>query len=683
MSHNGLTSARRRWLPVAVVAVLLLLAGPAAGGVGWTAGPSLRLAAILEVGTSPLCAYHTLATAVDAAQSGDTIRMQSTTFVADPLTIDGKNLTLAGGYDSAGLIDCLTQNQYSETTLCLSDGWTGKTIWVKNGTVSLSRFYFDGNDDGGGGLIVTDGVLNLSYVNIGDTNGALAVGASTATLSHCGFYDNSSVIDGGAINAYGSATLLSLTDVEFQRNHSDSRGGAIAVAADAHMEADDCLIADNDANEGGGLYAAGDATVILRSSVVEGNRGWLRGAGASIRFGASLAALEGSVFATNETPYGCDEGGGIYAGDSGTMVTLDASLVMTNTALLRGGGLYVGGGATATISGGSVVRGNETLSSTEGGGAGAYVSGLGSSLDVLAATFVDNWSSNVGGGIYNTEGSVTLDGASVGSNHAYSDGGGLFNDRGIVTGQGPLIGGNATHVGQGGGLYSHQGTVDLQQALIYFNTALADGGGAIAVYGADLTLARSYVHHNSAAGEGSVLHITGGGAGWQPVAQVQNNMLVDNETLGSGDGSDVYVEKADADLRHNTHHRHQPVSIAVYAGDGSVVSLTDNIIANFAVGIRCPAGGTGRAEASYTLYHDNASDYDPDVVSSHNVYGDPLFVSPGNYHLTPGSAAIDAGIDAGLLVDYDGHVRPLGSGFDIGADEVVPRIFLPLVVKSG
>jgi uncharacterized repeat protein (TIGR01451 family) len=46
-------------------------------------------------------------------------------------------------------------------------------------------------------------------------------------------------------------------------------------------------------------------------------------------------------------------------------------------------------------------------------------------------------------------------------------------------------------------------------------------------------------------------------------------------------------------------------------------------------------------------------------------------VSPGdgNYHIGPGSAAIDAGVDAGVDHDIDGDPRPLGNGYDLGADE--------------
>jgi hypothetical protein len=52
---------------------------------------------------------------------------------------------------------------------------------------------------------------------------------------------------------------------------------------------------------------------------------------------------------------------------------------------------------------------------------------------------------------------------------------------------------------------------------------------------------------------------------------------------------------------------------------------------------------------------------------------DPRFVDYGSsdYHLQDGSPAIDAGVDFGVQVDFDGNMRPLGAGFDMGAFEYV------------
>lgn len=65
--------------------------------------------------------------------------------------------------------------------------------------------------------------------------------------------------------------------------------------------------------------------------------------------------------------------------------------------------------------------------------------------------------------------------------------------------------------------------------------------------------------------------------------------------------------------------------------------------------------------------------------------GDPLFTNPAalNYHIGPGSAAIDTASNAGVTADIDGDLRPMNAGYDIGADEVELRhVFLPLVMRN-
>jgi len=52
-----------------------------------------------------------------------------------------------------------------------------------------------------------------------------------------------------------------------------------------------------------------------------------------------------------------------------------------------------------------------------------------------------------------------------------------------------------------------------------------------------------------------------------------------------------------------------------------------------------------------------------------NIDADPLFLGGGDYHLTLRSPCIDSGTDAWIYTDIDGEARPLGIGFDMGADE--------------
>jgi hypothetical protein len=88
---------------------------------------------------------------------------------------------------------------------------------------------------------------------------------------------------------------------------------------------------------------------------------------------------------------------------------------------------------------------------------------------------------------------------------------------------------------------------------------------------------------------------------------------------------------------------------------------------------------------SHTLTHEVTSLHHiayglPTFTAIDGVSGDPMLDE--TYHLQADSAAIDAGVDAGVDHDIDGDLRPLGDGFDIGADEFVYyKIYLPLVLR--
>ena len=46
------------------------------------------------------------------------------------------------------------------------------------------------------------------------------------------------------------------------------------------------------------------------------------------------------------------------------------------------------------------------------------------------------------------------------------------------------------------------------------------------------------------------------------------------------------------------------------------------------------------------------------------------------------SATIDRGVEVDVPFDIDGDGRPAGAGYDLGADELWYRIYLPLVMHD-
>ncbi len=626
----------RRRTGIASLLVLIIVLGASRRGM---AAPVPRT---IQVGQNAACDFDNIEDAIAYARSGDTIKVENLIFFEQPLVID-KSLVLAGGYFKAGHPDlaCLTQTGVGRTTVRPAVATTRPLLTVRNARVTVSWFIFEQN--GGNGITVEDGILNLEHVVVRDN----------------------SAVSGGGLHVLRSTATLVETE-----------------------------IAENSADWGGGLYIDQASTVSAHGSIIHDNSGQLQGAGVYLTGGSTFSAFEETHIALNVTVWGCEDGGGIYADGVGTEVTIDASRVLTNTALSRGGGLYIGGGATATIQNGSWIQANGTYGLTEGGGGGIHVSGSHSTLHVSMSAIDGNWSDPNGGGIHNDGGTAYLNSMYFMGNHSGDNGGGLYNAGGIVHIRSSLFYQNQVTAAHGGGLYSSGEGGGLDVAGVWFiqNTAPAGDGGAIYASHPQTTVQKSYFTANSAT-EGSALFLSGACCAGSLTAEVVNSYIVDNPTAIPADlrgppagGSSLYAEGLRAILVHNTFAHASPVAaFGVHAGPDSMVEMTNNILTHFYIGIRRPSGGTGTAVASHTLFYGNDYNYDPYGITSYDeVLGAPAFVGSGNYHLTEPSAAINQGTDAGVTVDWDGESRPWNGGFDIGADEYPPRvrIFLPVTLKG-
>ncbi len=229
--------------------------------------------------------------------------------------------------------------------------------------------------------------------------------------------------------------------------------------------------------------------------------------------------------------------------------------------------------------------------------------------------------------------------------------------------------------GSGGGTTDGDGVIT--NAVVENNTLYdngAAGGSGINCDGVQRSTIRNNLIYNSKASGISLYRIDGG----QPSS---GNWVSNNTVLVSVAGAtttgrwalNVMNASTGNTVRNNVFYSHHSFRGAVSVSADSLPNFTSDYNA---VEDRFSAdgGGTGVSLAAWRA----ATGQDKNSFA----VADPttLFVNAaaGNYRLRAGSAAIDTGTsDFASVVDFEGHARPYGGGYDIGYDEYVPDNYLP------
>lgn len=352
-----------------------------------------------------------------------------------------------------------------------------------------------------------------------------------------------------------------------------------------------------------------------------------------------------------------------------------------------GGGVFIDQAETLVI--GNVISGNlaaVSAGSNSASGGGIFVRyGYGTVItaNLIANNFASQGVRGMGGGIhlYYANGvqvvsNRLIDNVSTTSSSTPGWGGGIAigGSGAVATISGNWIEGNRTNgvsSGYGAGIYHWYG------ASTFTGNVLTGNVGPEVVYlGAyeDGRFEANQLISNTT--DIGIQLVNGSG---------QTPVLVNNIVARSGEislGARAYSgSPVAARLLHNTLSG-EGTGYGVYiAGEYVTLELTNNIVANHASGIVNDDPVNSAVIVDHTLFWNNG---DNGIVGTNPVYGDPVFLDPvgGDYHVGPGSAAVDAALDIGELFDVDGDSRPIGPAPDIGADEARLRTYLPLILRG-
>jgi hypothetical protein len=371
-------------------------------------------------------------------------------------------------------------------------------------------------------------------------------------------------------------------------------------------------------------------------------------------------------------PWG-DAGGGIYVKDASAVIRENH---VFNCTAKHGGGLYLGN-SSSHLAENTIVFNNAAY---WGGGIDLYHSPA-----TLTQNIIRNNTASESGGLSLYESDAILTGNTISDNTAGKYGGGGLSAYGSeATISGNTITSNTAEFGGGMSLFFSDSL--LQDNRISTNTVDSYGGGV------NLSRSKAILDRNVISGN------TGGFGGGlaleESLARLSNTIIADNYVTTAGGG--LYINHSGARLLHSTIARNRGgdgsgLCIAGWRPSFSTVTLTNTLLVSHTVGITVAAGNAITLEATLWGTHTWANDVDwgglgTILTGAVNIWDEPGFVDPdsGDYHIGPGSAALDSAVETKVVLDIDGEQRPAGVGSDIGADELYPPelknpVYLPLI----
>ena len=452
-------------------------------------------------------------TAVNNATTGDTIKVagictgvQLEDGSLQTVYIDD-SLTLVGGHTPPNWLASPNPITYPTT---LNAEQAGRVVYIdRDNHVTLTH-------------------LSLTGGYIADDGGGLYNNRSQVTINNTNIYSNSAGDDAGGI--YNNNGTMFLNGTKIYTNTAVDDGGGIYSDGNSRLYLSNTELSYNRTTFFGGGIFNRNTTLQITDSILDYNESE-QGGGLYNASGNAIFTATNTLFDYNTVQ---NNGGGLTNLGTGTIVS---STIIDNASGIDGGGIYntgplqlqysivVGNIATGTVSnGGGIYNSNtsltightQVLSNVTGDDGGGLYNRNSSVVTVTQATFSHNiaaGSSGGGGGIHNRDSDLYLVDTMITQNLASNGGhgGGVYNgSSGYVEVSNTTLHSNTSRLGNGGGFYnSDSSTMRVSDSQVLGNTSGDNGGGLYNHNNSVLTIGYSAIEGNIANDGAGVHNSTG------------------------------------------------------------------------------------------------------------------------------------------------------------------------------
>lgn len=290
-----------------------------------------------------------------------------------------------------------------------------------------------------------------------------------------------------------SGATVSLSTLTLKGGLARSTVGGGIYLENGKLTIENSVISDNRAHNpdeianggnGGGIYVTNDSTLRITGSTLSGNISdtKAKGIGGGGIFNAGKLDIEDSVLDANSAINSPSAAGGALHNLGGAGLDPNVARVLIVRSTISRNSANVGGGIRNLY--GAITMDGVTISDNQASNSGGGIENSGGGMIVERASIHGNFANNTGGGIANfdaldlSHSAVYNNSVDQALNASAGQGGGLYN-----SGQGRLDLLNTTitlnAAQEGGGLYNHR-AANIINSTIYNNTSTKDGSEIVA-----------------------------------------------------------------------------------------------------------------------------------------------------------------------------------------------------------